>query len=56
MRGWRMRARLMQHSLDATVLALSSEAAKLSALPNLDTRAVQIFNVNFPSGKAEWIT
>lgn len=42
---------LMQHSLDATVLALSSEAPKLTAT-QLNTRATQVFNVNFPSGKA----
>ena len=43
---------LMQHSLDATVLALSSEAPKLTAA-QLNTRAAQVFNVNFPSGKAD---
>jgi Flp pilus assembly protein TadG len=43
---------LMQHSLDATVLALSSEAPKLTAT-QLNTRAVEVFNVNFPSGKAD---
>lgn len=43
---------VMQHSLDATVLALSSEAASLTTT-NLQTRALQVFNVNFPSGKAE---
>ncbi len=42
----------MQHSLDATVLALSSEAAGLTT-SNLQTRALEVFNVNFPSGKAE---
>ncbi len=46
---------VMQHSLDATVLALSSEAAKLTET-ELDARADQIFHVNFPSGKAEGIT
>jgi len=45
----------MQHSLDATVLALSSEAAKLTS-KQLDDRALQIFNVNFPSGKAEGVS
>lgn len=45
---------VMQHSLDATVLALSSEAPKLSET-DLDKRAEQIFKVNFPSGKAEGI-
>lgn len=44
----------MQNSIDATVLALSSEAASLSAT-DLDSRALQIFNINFPSGKAEGI-
>ena len=43
---------VMQHSLDATVLALSSEAASLTTA-DLQTRALQIFNVNFPGGKAE---
>ncbi|WP_370674382.1 TadE/TadG family type IV pilus assembly protein [Pleomorphomonas sp. PLEO] len=43
---------LMQHSLDATVLALSSEAPKLTST-QLNARAVQLFNVNFPSGKAD---
>jgi Flp pilus assembly protein TadG len=43
---------LMQHSLDATVLALSSEAPKLTST-QLNARAVQVFNVNFPSGKAD---
>jgi Flp pilus assembly protein TadG len=43
---------LMQHSLDATVLALSSEAPKLTAA-QLNSRAAQVFNVNFPSGKAD---
>ena len=52
MRGWRMPRELMQHSLDATVLALSSEAAKLTST-QLNTRAVQVFNVNFPSGKVD---
>ena len=42
----------MQNSIDATVLALSSEAAGLSAA-DLDSRALEIFNMNFPSGKAE---
>lgn len=42
---------LMQHSLDATVLALSSEAPKLTAA-QLNTRATQVFNVNFPSSNA----
>ena len=45
---------VMQHSLDATVLALSSEAPKLSET-DLNKRADQIFRVNFPSGKAEGI-
>jgi Flp pilus assembly protein TadG len=43
---------LMQHSLDATVLALSSEAPKLNAT-QLNARANQIFNVNFPAGRAD---
>lgn len=46
---------MMQHSLDATVLALSSEAPKLTAA-QLTSRADQVFNVNFPSGKAEGIS
>lgn len=46
---------LMQHSLDATVLALSSEAPKLTAA-QLNSRATQVFNVNFPSGKADNIS
>jgi Flp pilus assembly protein TadG len=45
----------MQHSLDATVLALSSEAPKLSAAA-LKTRAEQVFNVNFPAGTATGVT
>lgn len=43
---------LMQHSLDATVLALSSEAPKLNAI-QLKDRAKQVFDVNFPTGKAD---
>ncbi|PIO97724.1 TadE/TadG family type IV pilus assembly protein [Pleomorphomonas carboxyditropha] len=43
---------LMQHSLDATVLALSSEAPKLTA-DALNKRAKKVFDVNFPSGKAD---
>lgn len=46
---------VMQHSLDATVLALSSEAPKLTET-QLDERAQQIFRVNFPSGKADGVT
>lgn len=42
----------MQNSVDATVLALSSEAAGLSS-DALQTRALEIFNVNFPTGKVE---
>lgn len=42
----------MQNSVDATVLALSSEAADLST-DALQTRALNIFNVNFPTGKVE---
>ncbi|MBS1166666.1 MAG: pilus assembly protein TadG [Proteobacteria bacterium] len=46
---------LMQQSLDATVLALSSEAPKLTSA-QLNSRATQVFNVNFPSGKADNIS
>lgn len=46
---------LMQHSLDATVLALSSEAPKLTAT-QLNERATQIFKVNFPANKADGVT
>lgn len=46
---------LMQHSLDATVLALSSEAPKLTA-DALVKRAKKVFDVNFPSGKADDIS
>lgn len=45
---------LMQHSLDATVLALSSEAPKLT-VEQLNNRATQVFNTNFPSGRADGI-
>jgi Flp pilus assembly protein TadG len=45
---------LMQHSLDATVLALSSEAPKLTA-DQLNIRATQVFNTNFPSGRADGV-
>ena len=45
----------MQHSLDATVLALSSEAPKITASA-LNTRAEQVFNVNFPAGAATGVT
>ncbi|SCM70328.1 Flp pilus assembly protein TadG [uncultured Pleomorphomonas sp.] len=44
----------MQNSIDATTLALSSEAASLST-STLQTRALEIFNVNFPSGKVDSI-
>lgn len=44
----------MQHSLDATVLALSSEAPKLTAAA-LNTRAEQVFNVNFPANGASGV-
>ncbi len=42
---------IMQNSLDATVLALSSEAPKLTA-DQLNTRASEVFGVNFSSIKA----
>jgi len=45
----------MQHALDASVLALSSEAAKLSAA-QLKTRAKEIFDVNFPANTASGVT
>lgn len=41
----------MQSSIDATALALSSEAANLGT--GLDARALELFNTNFPSGEAE---
>lgn len=44
----------MQHSLDATVLALSSEASKLT-IEQITSRAKQIFDVNFPAGTASGI-
>lgn len=43
---------IMQNSLDATVLALSSEAPNLTAA-QLNTRATDVFAVNFPSTKAD---
>lgn len=46
---------IMQNSLDATVLALSSEAPKLTA-DELNTRATDVFGVNFSSGKADNVT
>ncbi|SFM34311.1 Flp pilus assembly protein TadG [Pleomorphomonas diazotrophica] len=46
---------LMQHSLDATVLALSSEAPKLTST-RLNERATEIFKVNFPEGKVNGVT
>lgn len=45
----------MQHALDASVLALSSEAAKLSA-DQVTARAKQLFDFNFPSGSATGVT
>ncbi len=40
----------MQNSIDATVLALSSEAASAT---DLSKRARKVFDVNFPAGKAD---